>query len=468
MLPIFPIDFPEILNSNQKGQVVEEFFKPTTDSSEVRKKVREKWAKEGVYSTNPTPSPSDYMKAPTVILQRPAYEWEPIDDDILMGADYPYINLDSPPTIIPIITEPPLIDLTIAAEMPAGYGDPKALDLSKPKTEPATEQKPVATKQEAPATEQEAPATDQEASATEQKDSTTEPIVIDAVNEPIKCEPAAEPIVIDLSDEPIVERVRNRDKDFAVQVLSAIREEEPDNGAQLILIDDEYDNRLQNVVMEVLTDSSVIDELFGTDTLLRDFDNLNNVIMQDEENAGDSNKEIIACPICGQRWARHKLNDHLEGCEGFRFPVEPRKRAPKRPPKPPQPSESVQKAFPDPVSFATKQELDNLAKLGYGEEVMRKLMLEAASGKPFEECHVHVDVPLPPPIVEDLEPMDEEPLGDIVRRHPDLLTKCPVCYKDFTLAKMNDHLDFCLERNDPPSPKTLVKFMERHFHRPPP
>lgn len=72
------------------------------------------------------------------------------------------------------------------------------------------------------------------------------------------------------------------------------------------MIDDEFDDTL-NESTEILTDNSVIDELFGTDTLMADFNNINNVVMRDPENVGHPEMEIVTCPICEERMPRFVL-----------------------------------------------------------------------------------------------------------------------------------------------------------------
>lgn len=79
----------------------------------------------------------------------------------------------------------------------------------------------------------------------------------------------------------------------------------------IVMIDDEFDDALRNESYEILSDTSVIDDLFGTDTLLRDFNDINNVIMNDPENKGNANKEIIQCPICQDRMPREELNGNI-------------------------------------------------------------------------------------------------------------------------------------------------------------
>lgn len=50
---------------------------------------------------------------------------------------------------------------------------------------------------------------------------------------------------------------------------------------------------------------------------MADFNNINNVVMNDPENIGNPNMEIVMCPICEDRMARNELSSHLDGCNGI-------------------------------------------------------------------------------------------------------------------------------------------------------
>lgn len=94
-----------------------------------------------------------------------------------------------------------------------------------------------------------------------------------------------------------------------------------ENDDVIELIDDEYDDAFSESI-HILTDTSVINDIFGEDTLMADFNNINNVVMNDPENRGNPNREIITCPICQDRMRREELTSHLEGCTGITVKVE--------------------------------------------------------------------------------------------------------------------------------------------------
>lgn len=104
------------------------------------------------------------------------------------------------------------------------------------------------------------------------------------------------------NDEPVMQHSTNETK----PKISIKRELLDDLGLDddgVEMIDDEFDDTL-NESLDILTDNSVIDEIFGTDTLMADFNNINNVVMNDPENIGNRDMEIVTCPICEDRMPR--------------------------------------------------------------------------------------------------------------------------------------------------------------------
>lgn len=278
-------------------------------------------------------------------------------------------------------------------------------------------------------------------------------------------------IVID--DGPSVESMDptlqpNRDYDFTDRMMEHLIESNDKSDGVIELIDNEYDNMLGSESLEILSDTSVIDELFGADTLLDDFNSINNVIMQDPENRGNSNKEIVACPICGDRMSREDWTEHLDGCEGFRFKVSAHTKTKTKDNifhKKPKVTEGQ-----DPDLGLSSRDLEMFMKAGYSRETVRKLMAEARSNKPLEKRIVYLDEEdddgpaaepgeeraagpaRPAPAADDVKEEDvrDDRLGDVVYREPDRMTECPVCNESYALANMNDHLDECLLYNEAP------------------
>ncbi|EDW30808.1 GL13306 [Drosophila persimilis] len=86
----------------------------------------------------------------------------------------------------------------------------------------------------------------------------------------------------------------------------------------IVLIDDEYDDE-QNldsslIAATELADQSVIDDLFGVDTLLAEFQLENDVVPTGSRVTKDLNNDIVICPICFGRIKRSQLSNHFEGC----------------------------------------------------------------------------------------------------------------------------------------------------------
>ncbi|XP_014759856.2 uncharacterized protein LOC6504920 isoform X2 [Drosophila ananassae] len=103
----------------------------------------------------------------------------------------------------------------------------------------------------------------------------------------------------------------------------------------ITFIDNEFDENLDkahNASLDAaveLADQSIIDDFFGEDTLLRDFQDQNDVRAFGSGNSeNDTTQEIVFCPICFERIQRNQLDNHLEGCS-ITISVEPPSFKPK-------------------------------------------------------------------------------------------------------------------------------------------
>lgn len=108
-------------------------------------------------------------------------------------------------------------------------------------------------------------------------------------------------------------------------------DDEDDDDDDIILIDDEYDDALVEATDSATSsastsrngenplDTSVIDDIFGTDTLLSEYATVNDA-MPDQP----SDEQIITCPICIERMQRCQLPEHLNGCQGIKREVHAR------------------------------------------------------------------------------------------------------------------------------------------------
>ncbi|SPP77860.1 sprT-like domain-containing protein Spartan [Drosophila guanche] len=88
----------------------------------------------------------------------------------------------------------------------------------------------------------------------------------------------------------------------------------------IVMIDDEYDDEQQEdvdsslIAATELADQSVIDDLFGTDTLLAEFQLQNDVVATGSRTENNLNNDIVTCPICFNSIKRSQLSNHFEGC----------------------------------------------------------------------------------------------------------------------------------------------------------
>lgn len=87
---------------------------------------------------------------------------------------------------------------------------------------------------------------------------------------------------------------------------------------EILMIDDEYDDRAagtdeMSAAIE-LADQSIIDDLFGEDTLLNEFQRENDVVPCSSRYQHDEANDITTCPICFEKMRRSEFANHLEGC----------------------------------------------------------------------------------------------------------------------------------------------------------
>lgn len=225
-----------------------------------------------------------------------------------------------------------------------------------------------------------------------------------------------------------------------------------EDDANIEMIDDEFDNTL-NESTDLLTDMSVIDELFGRDTLMADFNNINDVVMNDPENIGNPNMEIVTCPICEDRMAREDLSAHLDGCNGITVKIQPRGRGKKVQALPfyknqTKPSTSNKRV--------TSEEAEILRSAGYTQETIDRLGVETREAKEYNDrimdelAHDERQrrtsvIQQRPTTNDDIETisLDDESSSSVPEKHP-----CPVCNVLVDANQINQHLDECLAAND--------------------
>lgn len=223
------------------------------------------------------------------------------------------------------------------------------------------------------------------------------------------------------------------------------------------MISDEFDDTL-NESLDLLTDNSVIHDLFDTDTLMEDFNNINNVIMSDPENVGNPNMEIIMCPICEDRMARGELSSHLEGCNGITVKINPKGRGDRKKPMPFYKNQTKPSTSTKTSQAMTKdRETELLLKAGYSREQIERLNADTREAREYNDR-----------IMNELANDERQRRTSVIRQHStendDIETitldegsnhssapntdekhPCPVCSLPMSLEEINQHLDECLQ-----------------------
>ncbi|XP_059616927.1 DNA-dependent metalloprotease SPRTN [Phlebotomus argentipes] len=200
--------------------------------------------------------------------------------------------------------------------------------------------------------------------------------------------------VISLLDDSVVQPVvKPTRQERQSQLRKEILESFDDKTDAIELIDDEYDDDDTADNSHVLN-QSVIDDLFGKDTLMEEFNKNNS---SDSQKPHGTDDEFITCPVCEQFLSRSDLPSHMEGCLGiienvkFRFPGS---------------------AKPPPVKKPRKHESRSSSTSS----------IRAANSSPKTPNVVNINSNA-------------------------ALVSCPVCNVFICEEEANDHLDLCLWRH---------------------
>ncbi|XP_031623320.1 sprT-like domain-containing protein Spartan [Contarinia nasturtii] len=223
------------------------------------------------------------------------------------------------------------------------------------------------------------------------------------------------------------------------------------------MIDDEFDDTM-NESLDLLTDNNVISDLFDTDTLMTEFNNINNVIMSDPENVGNPNMEIIQCPICEDRMARDELSSHLEGCNGITVKIDPKKRGNNSKPMPFYKNHAKPSTSQSSQTSTNERERELLLKAGYTQEQIDRLNTDTHESREYNNR-----------IMNELANDERQRRTSVIRQHSrdndDIETitlddgsnsssvpvpvpekhPCPVCNVPIDVNQINQHLDECLQ-----------------------
>ncbi|EDV47009.1 sprT-like domain-containing protein Spartan [Drosophila erecta] len=208
----------------------------------------------------------------------------------------------------------------------------------------------------------------------------------------------------------------------------------------ILLIDDEYDDEEAAAndsftAATELADQSIIDDLFGEDTLLKEFQRENDVHPTGSKYAKNVDNDIVSCPICFEKMKRTQLANHFEGCT-ITVRVEP----PSFKPKNSRPSASVtskgtssSSSRPSTSRGAKSKSTSSkqiLRNSGYTEEEIAELNLSSSSDSTTLLS-------------------SEDELTPRQRRQRNLYKQtvgCPRCGLEFEGHQLKEHRSLCQER----------------------
>ncbi|XP_017465371.1 PREDICTED: sprT-like domain-containing protein Spartan [Rhagoletis zephyria] len=211
----------------------------------------------------------------------------------------------------------------------------------------------------------------------------------------------------------------------------------------IILIDDEYDdnaqesNDLQNISAAAeLADTSVIDEFFGDDTMMKDFNRENDVKPSGSRHFPNPNDDIITCPICQGKMKRCLFADHMDGCTGIAIKVAFPKHTLKKLAATSRPVKPTAKSRP------SRKEI--LRNAGYSEQDL--INLTSASEEELSSCNTSPPRPNGNSTSNEWSPEDMETRLYRQRNILKSTIQCPNCGQEVEQNTINDHLDDCLSQ----------------------
>ncbi|XP_023291332.2 DNA-dependent metalloprotease SPRTN [Lucilia cuprina] len=222
------------------------------------------------------------------------------------------------------------------------------------------------------------------------------------------------------------------------------------------LIDDEYDDtagqNLDLTIASELADTSVIDEFFGEDTLMKEFKMENDCQPTSSRHQFDEGYDIITCPICLEKMTRTVMAEHLNGCTGIAIKILPPRKAMKKL------SAISKEARPKrqtrPSRKSTK---DILRNAGYSDDVLERIASASSMEEDDDELEFlqRAGIKRSPNSKKstsatttkvDLNSSSEDENTRLYRQRSIYKTtrQCPVCAREVEESEMNDHLDECL------------------------
>ncbi|KAJ6621048.1 DNA-dependent metalloprotease dvc-1, partial [Pseudolycoriella hygida] len=186
------------------------------------------------------------------------------------------------------------------------------------------------------------------------------------------------------------------------EIVTSFGDELTDSDIELI--DHDYDDNV--VEAEGSCNKKITDNLFSWN---KSTEELNKIHMEDDENAGNPDKELVSCPVCNMKCERNLMSDHLDGCLGLTRKVDPR-RAVKPPIRQARPTIPKKPNRSSTVTTSTSEE----------EQYNRRIWREMEEERRTSRLNT----------VENVETSE--------------WSECPVCTNPVKLSEINDHLDSCL------------------------
>ncbi|XP_058456400.1 DNA-dependent metalloprotease SPRTN [Malaya genurostris] len=224
---------------------------------------------------------------------------------------------------------------------------------------------------------------------------------------------------------------QNRRDSIKKEIMNSFADDEMD---EIVLIDDEYDDGDDAAASELvnldgsLTDTSVIDELFGEhDALIDEFNRTNG-----ENRTDRKENEFVACPMCSAKIKRSQLAPHLEFCYGVLsadddVPFDPNK-----------PSTSKSKSSKSETKSKSSQDREEQQKIlqqcGYSESEIAKAL--ATMEEEENRQRVVEDNSIEMQLLHDGNEIDLTSVGE--------QCECPICRRKVAFEMINQHLDQCL------------------------
>ncbi|XP_028900773.1 DNA-dependent metalloprotease SPRTN isoform X2 [Zeugodacus cucurbitae] len=215
----------------------------------------------------------------------------------------------------------------------------------------------------------------------------------------------------------------------------------------IILIDDEYDDNAQDDNNEManisaaaeLADTSVIDEFFGDDTMLKDFNRENDVKPSGSYHFPNPNDDIITCPICQGKMKRCLFADHMDGCTGIAVKIVAPKHLLKK--------LSTTSRPLNPTRTSRPSRKDILRNAGYSEQDLINLTSTSDDEFNSSSSTINLSSPIRPDANSTNSGSTLEDKDTRLYRQRNILKstiQCPNCGQEVEQTTINDHLDDCL------------------------